>query len=243
MRTDSTRERLALALDLPLPEAEELYRRVAPYFGVAKVGLSLFVEHGPAAVERLRRLGARIFLDLKLHDIPNTVELAARHAVQIGASYLTVHAQGGSAMLRAARAGADVGTTDAAAPKVLAVTVLTSLASGDLKATGHDRSPAALTEQLARLALECGLTGVVCSPEEVGQLRRSLGRPAFLCTPGIRASGADLGDQQRTATAKEAIQAGADLLVVGRPVYAAADPLEAAQVLAAEVAGEMARQN
>ncbi len=234
---DSARDRLALALDLPLGEAEQLYARVRQYFAVAKVGLSLFVEHGPAAVERLQRLGARIFLDLKLHDIPNTVELAARRAAEIGASYVTVHAQGGAAMLRGARAGAEAGAKSrgSAAPKVLAVTVLTSLSSGDLEATGQRGSVASLTERLARLSVECGLAGVVCSPQEVAQLRSRLGTGAFLCTPGIRSSVAELGDQQRVATAEQAVRSGADLLVVGRPVYAAADPVEAARVLASEV--------
>ena len=231
------RDRLALALDLPLGEAEQLYARVRPYFAVAKVGLSLFVEHGPAAVERLQRLGARIFLDLKLHDIPNTVELAARRAAKIGVSYLTVHAQGGAAMLRAARAGAEEGARSGgpAAPRVLAVTVLTSLSSGDLEATGHGGSVASLTERLAQLSVECGLAGVVCSPQEVAQLRSRLGPAAFLCTPGIRSRAAERGDQQRVATAEQAVRSGADLLVVGRPVYAAADPVEAAGVLTSEV--------
>jgi orotidine-5'-phosphate decarboxylase len=237
----SPRDYLALALDLPLSEAEQLYARVRQYFAVAKVGLSLFVEHGPAAVERFRRLGARIFLDLKLHDIPNTVELAARHAADIGASYITVHALGGAAMLRAARAGAEAGARPHAseAPKVLAVTVLTSLSSGDLEATGHPDSVASLTERLARLSAECGLAGVVCSPQEVAQLRSRLGPAAFLCTPGIRSSAAERGDQQRVATAEQAVRSGADLLVIGRPVYAAADPLEAARVLASEVDAAM----
>ncbi|HEX4802597.1 MAG TPA: orotidine-5'-phosphate decarboxylase [Myxococcaceae bacterium] len=233
----SARDHLALALDVPLDEAEQLYERVRQYFAVAKVGLSLFVEHGPAAVERLQRLGARIFLDLKLHDIPNTVELAAKRAAEIGASFITVHAQGGAAMLRAARAGAEAGVTarTSKAPKVLAVTVLTSLSSADLEATGHHGSVASLAERLARLSVECGLAGVVCSPQEVAVLRGRLGPAAFLCTPGIRSSTAERGDQQRVATAELAVRSGADLLVVGRPVYAAADPLEAARVLASEV--------
>jgi len=233
----STRDYLALALDLPLDEAEQLYARVRQYFAVAKVGLSLFVEHGPAAVERLRRLGARIFLDLKLHDIPNTVELAARRAAEIGASYITVHAQGGAAMLRAAQAGAEAGAVPRAsqAPKVLAVTVLTSLSSADLEATGHHGSVVSLTERLARLSVECGLAGVVCSPQEVAVLRTRLGPAAFLCTPGIRSGAAERGDQQRVATAELAVRSGSNLLVVGRPVYAAADPLEAARALASEV--------
>src|SRR5262249_193481 len=151
----------------------------------------------------------------KLHDIPNTVELAARHAAEIGASYITVHAQGGAAMLRAACAGAEAGAKSRAseAPKLLAVTVLTSLSSGCLEATGPVGSVASLTGGRARLAVECGLAGVVCSPQEVAQLRGLLGPAAFLCTPGIRASAAEHGDQQRVATAEQAVRSGADLLV------------------------------
>jgi len=230
---------------LPLGEAEQLYAGVSPYFAVAKVGLSLFVEHGPAAVEPFRRLGARVFLDLKLHDIPNTVELAAKRAAEMGASYITVHAQGGAAMLRGARAGAEAGAHShgSAPPKVLAVTVLTSLSSADLEATGHQGSVAGVTERLAGLAVECGLAGVVCSPREVAQLRSRFGSAAFLCTPGIRSSADERGDQQRVATAEQAVRSGADLLVVGRPVYAAADPVEAARVLASEVDAALRAQS
>ena len=148
-------------------------------------------------------------------------------------------------MLRAARAGAEVGVTSPAsqAPKVLAVTVLTSLSSGDLEATGHQGSVASLAERLARLSIECGLAGVVCSPQEVGVLRSRLGPAAFLCTPGIRSSTAERGDQQRVATAEQAVRSGANLLVVGRPVYTAAHPLEAARAIASEVEAALCAQS
>ena len=237
MSPTAARDRLALALDLPLAQAEELYQRVAPYFATAKVGLSLFAEHGLEAVERLQRLGARVFLDLKLHDIPNTVELAASRCAEMGVRYFTVHATGGPAMLRAAQAGAEKGAAKKGVPvpQVLAVTVLTSLSAGDLEAIGHALSPRELTLRLARLALDCGVAGLVCSAQEVGDLRSTLGPKPFLCTPGIRMPDGARGDQERVATPQEALRSGADLLVVGRPIYAAEDPVEAARKLAAAV--------
>lgn len=237
MSPASARDRLAIALDVSLAEAEQLYERVSPYFATAKIGLSLFVEHGPRAVERLQRLGANIFLDLKLHDIPNTVELAARRCAEMAVSYFTVHAQGGAAMLRAARSGALQGAAQRGLnpPKLLAVNVLTSLSDKDLRATGHAASPVELTLQLAQLALDCGADGLVCSAQEVARLRSVFGSQPLLCTPGIRFAADAQGDQQRVATPQEAVRSGADLLVVGRPVYAAADPLEAARLLWAAV--------
>jgi len=235
--TASARDRLALALDLSLPQAEELYRAVSSYVGYAKIGLSLFTEHGPAAVHPFLELGAKVFLDLKLHDIPNTVYLASRQIAQLGVSLFTVHAQGGTAMIRAA---VDGGAEGAAAsrqprPKILAVTVLTSLSDLDLPALGHAVSAAQLAAQLGRLALAAGADGVVCSPQEVKALRELLGPTAFLCTPGVRLEGAAQGDQSRVGTPEAAIRSGADLLVVGRPIHAAADPAEAARRIAGSV--------
>ncbi len=229
----AARDRLALALDLPLPEAVELYARVSPYFATAKVGPSLFLAHGPTAVERLKQLGANIFLDLKLHDIPNTVQLAAASCAEMSVSFFTVHALGGPAMLRAARDGARQGAAKrgVAPPRVLAVTVLTSLSDADLEATGYQTSAAVLTQRLAGLALHCGIDGLVCSPQEVAALRSTFGAEAFLCVPGIRTERDARGDQSRVAAPQEAVRAGADLLVVGRPVYAAEDPVEAARTL------------
>jgi len=233
----AARDRLAIALDLPLVQAEELYRRVSPYFAIAKVGLSLFTEHGPSAVERLQRLGAGVFLDLKLHDIPNTVELAASRCAEMGARYFTVHATGGPAMLRAAQAGAEKGAAKngVPVPQVLAVTVLTSLSVGDLEAIGFEVSPRELALRLGRLAVGCGIAGLVCSAQEVGDLRSALGAKPILCTPGIRMPEGARGDQERVATPQEALRSGANLLVVGRPIHAAQDPVEAARRLAAAI--------
>jgi len=213
----------ALALDDRLGKGPEL----------AKVGLELFTAAGPDVVRALTARGRRVFLDLKLHDIPNTVELAARRCAEMAVSYFTVHAQGGAAMLRAARSGALQGAAQRGLnpPKLLAVNVLTSLSDKDLRATGHASSPVELTLQLAQLALDCGADGLVCSAQEVARLRSVFGSQPLLCTPGIRFAADAQGDQQRVATPQEAVRSGADLLVVGRPVYAAADPLEAARRL------------
>jgi orotidine-5'-phosphate decarboxylase len=234
---EQARERIALAADLPLLEAEALYARVAPFVGTVKVGLSLFVEHGPAAVRAFSRRGARVFLDLKLHDIPNTVRLAARNAAELGASLLTVHAQGGTEMLKAAVAGAREGSADRGVPppRILAVTVLTSLGDADLAELGHPTSAAQYAMRLARLAVGAGVDGLVCSPLEVQSLRSGLPPDTFLCTPGIRPSGSARGDQTRAETPAFAVRGGSNLLVVGRAIYEAADPLEAARGIHAEV--------
>ena len=231
------RSRLALAADLPLAEGLALYEKVAPHVGYAKVGLSLFVEHGPAAVAAFQKLGAQVFLDLKLHDIPNTVELAAARAGALGVALLTVHASGGEAMLKAAVRGAREGAKAKghAAPKVLAVTVLTSLSAEDVAAIGYSGAPDAAALRLARLAVDAGVDGLVCSPHEAAALRRTLGPAPFLCTPGIRPAGAAKGDQSRAETPAFAVRAGSDLLVVGRPIHTAADPVSAARSIAEEV--------
>lgn len=233
----SPRDHLALAADLPLVEGVNLYCKVRDHVGVAKVGLSLFVEHGPAAVEAFKLEGAKVFLDLKLHDIPNTVELACERAARLGISYLTVHASGGLQMLRAAVEGAKRGAalSKQPAPKVLAVTVLTSLDGPALQSMGIKDTPEVQVERLAALAKQVGVDGVVCSPREALALRKALGLSFFLCTPGIRPAGAEVGDQARAETPESAIRSGSDLLVVGRPIYGAPDPVAAAQAIWAAI--------
>ncbi|MCL2259601.1 MAG: orotidine-5'-phosphate decarboxylase [Proteobacteria bacterium] len=233
--------KLVLAADFPLNLAQRLYSEVAVHLGVVKVGLSLFVEHGPKAVEVFRKLGARVFLDLKLHDIPNTVHLAAQRAAAMGVDYLTVHAFGGKAMLCAALEGAAKGAAQGGhlPPQLLAVTVLTSMGGADMEALGVLGGVGGLYPQVERLALlahEAGVGGVVCSVEEAAALRQRLGKHMVLCTPGIRPRGVQKADQCRTQTPRQAILSGADLLVVGRPVYEAEDPKRAASLLEAEVA-------
>jgi orotidine-5'-phosphate decarboxylase len=238
--TGAARDHLAWAADVPLAEARTLYPTLRPYLGVVKVGLSLFVEHGPRAVQAFQEEGARVFLDLKLHDIPNTVELAAARAAALGASYLTVHASGGLAMLQAAVKGAHAGALAAGVPPpvVLAVTALTSLDDRSVEALGFGRSALEMAGRLSTLAVTAGAGGLVCSTQEVAALRAR--HPALvLCTPGIRLPGDAAADQARTGTPVGAIRAGADLLVVGRPVHAAADPVAAAKALHDAVAAAL----
>jgi orotidine-5'-phosphate decarboxylase len=237
----TARDAIAWAADLPLAEARALYPTLRAHVGVVKVGLSLFVEHGPTALEAFRAEGARLFLDLKLHDIPNTVELAATRAAALGVSYLTVHASGGTAMLRAAVKGARAGTRAGTEPPVvLAVTALTSLDDAEVASLGFGSSAQQLAERLADVAAAAGVGGLVCSAREVATLRLRYPK-LVLCTPGIRPSGSDSQDQARTETPEAAIRAGADLLVVGRPLHTAKEPAVAAAALSAAVSGALAK--
>jgi orotidine-5'-phosphate decarboxylase len=224
---------LIAALDTAdLGQARDWAAAVVPPCGMVKLGLEFFLAHGPAGVQALG--AAQVFLDLKLHDIPNTVGRAVRSVLPLGAQMLTLHAAGGAAMLRAARDAAD--TAGAARPKLLAVTVLTSLDAAALRATGVAEAPAAQVLRLARLALESGADGLVCAPTEVSALRMALGPVPLLVVPGIRPAGAVGDDQARTLSARETARAGADWLVVGRPITQAPDPAAAAAALAAEIA-------
>jgi orotidine-5'-phosphate decarboxylase len=195
--------------------------------GLLKVGLELFAAEGPAAVRAAAALGRPVFLDLKLHDIPNTVEGAARSAARTGASLLTVHASGGAEMIRAAVRGAGPGVG------ILAVTVLTSLGPKALDEVGLAGPAEAAVVRLARLAVEAGARGLVCSPLEVAAVRAAVGPGPLLVVPGVRPVGAARGDQARVATPEEAVRAGADVLVLGRPLRDAPDPAAAARAIAA----------
>jgi len=230
------RERIAWAADVPLDEALRLWPLLSPFVGTVKVGLSLFVEHGPAAVRPFRDQGAAVFLDLKLHDIPNTVEGAAAAAGSLGAAFLTVHASGGEEMIRAAVRGAARGAERAkvAPPRILAVTALTSLSDAEVNALGFGPSAADMAGRLAEVAEKAGAAGVVCSAQEARALRAR--HPGlFLCTPGIRPGGVAAGDQARVETPSAAIGAGSSLLVVGRALHGARDPAGAAKGLHDEV--------
>jgi orotidine-5'-phosphate decarboxylase len=232
------RDRLIAALDVPDPAAAiALARKLAGRVGMLKVGLELFVAHGRAALEALAPLGLPLFLDLKLHDIPQTVESAARGAGALGASLVTVHACGGEAMVAAAKRGLREGAHEAGrpAPRLLAVTVLTSLSEEDLKSVGLAGPSREAVLRLARLAVAAGADGLVCSPAEVEALRSALGRGPLLVVPGIRPAGAASGDQRRTGRPADAVRAGADYLVVGRPLRDAPDPGAAADAIAAEI--------
>jgi orotidine-5'-phosphate decarboxylase len=223
-------DRICVALDFPAwREAEPFARAVAPAVGMLKVGLELFAAEGPAVVRAAAALGRPVFLDLKLHDIPNTVEGAARSAAASGASLLTVHASGGAAMVAAAVKGAG------GKLRVLAVTVLTSLDAAALQAIGLEGPPEAAVVRLARLAVDAGAGGLVCSPHEVRAVRAAVGPGPLLVVPGVRPPGAARGDQARVATPAEAVTAGADVVVVGRPLRDAPDPMAAARAIAASL--------
>ncbi len=226
--------RLVAALDTPdLTRAEAWAAALAPHVGVLKVGLELFTALGPEAV---RRIGAHgpVFLDLKLHDIPNTVAGAVRSLLPLRPAMLTLHAAGGAPMIAAARAAAE--TAGAARPILLAVTVLTSMDAATLASTGVAASPAEQVVRLARLAMAAGADGLVCSPLEVALIRAALGNAPLLVVPGVRPAGSALGDQARVATPREAVTSGADWIVLGRPLTQVADPAAAARAIAAELA-------
>ncbi len=226
--------RIVFPLDVPdARAARELAARVAPGVGVLKIGLELFVAEGPAVVALGDEHQRPVFLDLKLHDIPETVERAVAAAAARGVRYLTVHAGGGPEMLRRAVARAE--RESGGRTTILAVTVLTSMSDDDLRATGVDADSAGQVERLAKLAWDQGVRGFVCSPLEVARLRALLGPDAQLVVPGVRPAGAAAGDQKRIATPSDTIRAGADLLVVGRPIRDAADPLAAAAAIAREI--------
>jgi orotidine-5'-phosphate decarboxylase len=225
---------LIVALDLPSSErALQLVRQVGELVGAFKIGKELFVEAGPDLVRRIRETGASVFLDLKFHDIPNTVARAVAAAVRLGVHMLTVHASGGSAMLAAAETSAreTAAALDLEPPLVLGVTILTSLDRNALAEIGMTADVARQVERLALLSVHAGLRGLVCSPLEVAALRPLLPPEIQLVTPGIRAAAAPRDDQQRVLSAREAIAAGASWLVVGRPIYAATDPREATEAI------------
>jgi orotidine-5'-phosphate decarboxylase len=240
--SDIARSRLAVALDLPSREALlGAARMLGPEVGVLKLGLEAFVSEGPGLVREVTAAGARVFLDLKLHDIPNTVGRAAAAAVRTGASILNCHAAGGPAMMKAFGEEARAAASKAGLPRpsLIAVTVLTSLDTEALSKIGLSGTPREAAVRLAVLAKESGLDGVVCSPEEVGAIRAACGKDFLLVVPGVRPAGAETGDQKRVATPGDAIRAGADLLVVGRPILAARDPVAAARALVAEIAAAL----
>ncbi len=218
---------IAVALDAQDAEtAVRWARAVAPSAAVVKIGLELYLRVGPSVVADVRAVtDAELFLDLKLHDIPNTVAGAARSVAALGPRYLTVHAVGGADMVRAAvEAAPDV--------TIAAVTVLTSMDSHALATVGLDGSPLDAVRRLAALAVGAGAGALVCSPQEVAAVRAEVGPGVVLITPGVRPAGADALDQARVATPEQALADGADLLVIGRPITAAADPGEAAARIA-----------
>lgn len=232
------RNPIIAALDVPTAEqALALAAQITPCVAAFKVGSELFTAAGPEIVRRLRGLGVQVFLDLKFHDIPNTVARAVAAAVRLDVQMLTVHVGGGFAMVQAAeesarRTAQELGREP---PLVLGVTVLTSADANTLAEVGCDPSPARQVERLAQLALRAGLRGLVCSPLEIVALRQLLPESVQLVVPGIRMGGESPDDQKRTLTPREAVEAGADWLVIGRPIYAAPDPRAAAERILASL--------
>lgn len=229
MSNNDPRSRIALALDVPdLDAAKRLIEQTQAHVGVFKVGLELYISVGPKAVEVVHAAGAECFLDLKLHDIPATMGRAVARASEMGVAYLTVHAAAGREALQAASDHA--GTT-----RLLAVTVLTSLDATALDEIGLEGDPRGAADRLGKLTWSSGIRGFVTSPLECAGLRDLFGHEAFIVTPGIRPAGTDIGDQKRVMTPSDAITAGADLLVVGRPIRDAPDPIAAARDIALQV--------
>jgi orotidine-5'-phosphate decarboxylase len=225
-----SRERLIVALDLPsVAIAEDMVARLGDSVSFYKIGYQLGYAGGLAFAERLAKSGKKTFLDLKLHDIGNTVGKGVESVIKLGATFLTVHAYP-QTMKAAAAARRGTGL------KILAVTVLTSYDQNDLAEAGYAGSVADLVRTRAAQARDIGIDGIVCSPEEAASVRAIVGGDMVLVTPGIRPAGADAGDQKRIMTPSRAIAAGSDYLVVGRPITAAADPKAAAQAIAAEIA-------
>jgi orotidine-5'-phosphate decarboxylase len=217
----------------PIIVAVDLAGRLAGSVGALKIGKELFTSAGPEVVRRLRATGTPVFLDLKFHDIPNTVASAVRAAVRLDVQMLTIHTSGGSAMMQAAVQAAreEAARLGLPEPLVLGVTVLTSMDDDALGEVGVAVKAAEQVERLARLAVRAGLRGLVCSPLEIELLRGALPREVQLVTPGIRPAEAAKGDQKRTMTPRVALVAGADWLVIGRPICAADDPRAAAEAI------------
>ena len=241
---DDAQRRLIFALDVDsFDEARHWVGQLQGKVGAFKVGKQLFTRCGPEVVRMVRDLGGEVFLDLKYHDIPNTVAMAGLEALRLGVWMFNVHALGGAEMM--ARLVAEVdrvcprGTPGR--PLLIAVTILTSSTDATLRAIGIDRPVTEMVPRLARLAQEAGMDGVVASPQEVGLIRQACGNDFLTVTPGVRPADAALDDQQRVMTPGEALRAGADYLVIGRPISAAADPAAAAAAIVAEMRAALVR--
>lgn len=234
---NSNQSRIIVALDFANEsDALELVGRLDPARCRLKVGKEMFTRSGPQLVEKLVNRGYDVFLDLKFHDIPNTVAGACRSAAELGVWMVNVHTLGGKKMMEAAREAVDKSSSR---PLLIGVTILTSMGQEDIVQVGLSGSPADNVKRLALLANDAALDGVVCSPKEVEMLRQSVGTNFKLVTPGIRPAWSEKGDQTRITTPSDAVRLGSDYLVIGRPVTAAADPLEALQRIEDELTADM----
>lgn len=223
------RDRIIVALDCSADEAVTLGEQLAGHAKWVKVGMTLYYAVGPAIVRTFHELGFKVFVDLKLHDIPHQVQGAANSVAAAGADLLTVHASGGVDMMEGAVRGAARAARDAGEepPIICGITVLTSMDKAALESIGIDAEPLEQVKRLASLAQKSGLSGVVCSPQEAAAMRELLGPDAAIVTPGVRPTGAALGDQSRVASPAQAFQQGASHIVIGRPITQAADPVQA----------------
>ena len=237
---ENLKDRIIVALDCAPDEAIVLGEKLAGHARWVKVGMTLYYAVGPSIVRQMHKLGFSVFVDLKLHDIPHQVYGAAESLAQAGADLITVHAAGGADMMasavKGAHRGAGLADPEVTAPLVCAITVLTSMDADQLASIGVPDSPMEQVTRLAGLAKQAGLDGIVCSPQEAASMRELLGPDAVIITPGVRPKGAALGDQSRVATPAEAFAAGASHLVIGRPITRAADPVQAFEDIAADLA-------
>jgi len=232
----SPTDRIYVALDTPdVNKAVALAEQLAGHVGGVKLGMEFYYANGPEGARAVSAVGMPLFLDLKFHDIPNTVAGAVRSTLALNPAILNVHAQGGPEMMRAAQGALD--DANGAKPLLIAVTVLTSLSDEDLGETGYTLGAADLVTRLAKLTQSCGLGGVVCSPREIKAIRAACGPDFKLIVPGIRPEWAAVGDQKRITTPAQAISDGADYIVIGRPITGADDPLDAAKRIADELSG------
>lgn len=240
MLTESeARDAIIVALDCGRERALELARALSGRAGWVKVGMTLFYAEGPEIVSRMRDLGLKVFLDLKLHDIPFQVRGAAESASLTGADLLSIHGLGGAQMVSEARKGVEAAAEQRASErtKLVAISILTSMDQEALASIGIECPIPEEVARLASLAYGAGSDGIVCSPQEAGEMRELLGPEALIVCPGVRPAGADIGDQKRVATPASAIAAGASKLVIGRPITGAADPVSACEAIVAELCG------
>ena len=236
MTAEQAREKIIFALDVDkLSEIDRWAELLANKVGMFKVGKELFTTAGPAAVEAVKRHGGEVFLDLKYHDIPNTVAQAMLAAGRLGVRLANLHALGGPEMMEQAATAVRKQFTEAERPRLLAVTILTSSTQETLKAVGIEHPVEQMVVRLAKLAKESGMDGVVASPLEIQAIRAACGPDFLIVTPGVRPAFASVDDQKRIMTPAEAVQAGADYLVIGRPIAKAADPAQAAEMIVDEI--------
>ena len=237
MTAEEARNKIIFALDVHGLEAIDQWAEVlADKVGMFKVGKELFTSCGPAAVKAVQRHGGQVFLDLKYHDIPNTVASAMLEAARLGVQLANLHALGGAEMMETAVNAVHKEFSSASRPRLLAVTILTSSTAETLRRVGIEHSVQDMVVRLARLAKESGMDGVVASPLEIGLIREACGPDFLIVTPGVRPSFASVDDQKRIMTPAEAVSSGADYLVIGRPIAKAADPAQAADIIAADIA-------